>query len=330
MMGKFHQSKIDKYFLIVENRAGEPNMKEACVCYLSLGELTIKIENYIQAFSSQITTQFGFCLTDETDSYDKVFRIIFGEKPGQDKFSKEMIHESQQLVDNPSAKTHYLYCETFSIDVVRKMGHLFVKQINDMVCTSTQSLVHAAAVGIDGQGVLICARGGSGKSTLAVSAMLDGFQYVSDDYLILSKTDRLYAYPIYSVINLSPDIYPKMKSLQAEYMYDSYYNPKCTMNINAHRERVVKKLPINWVIFPQITDEKVPAIKPMNKGKAIVQLVHSTISQTNDYLNTGTVKKLVSLVSDKDFYQINLSPDLDANVQLLRQFIKENQSLCIK
>jgi hypothetical protein len=98
------------------------------------------------------------------------------------------------------------------------------------------------------------------------------------------------------------------------------------MSISAHHERFVKKLPINWAIFPQITDHGVPFIEPMDKRKAIVQLVYSTVSQMGDYGNTDHVKELISILSGMDFFRINLSPDLDANVKVLRQFIKEKQS----
>jgi hypothetical protein len=322
------KSKTDKYYLILENGVGNCNLSEAQVKYLTLGNITVKIENYIQEFSTHIETHFGFCLSDQADVFDKVFCILWEEKKNPDKSLKDSFSEEDLLVTNPTAKTHYLFCDEFSIDVVRKMGHLFVKWINEIAKTPNQAMVHAAAVGIDNNGVLICARGGGGKSTLAVSAMLDGFQYVSDDYLVLSRdaechVSALYAHPIYSTINLSSKMYEKLSTLKAKYMYDNYYNPKYTLDISAHHECFVKKLPVNRVIFPRIADVETPSIEPMHKGKAIVQLIHSTISQMGDYKNTDYVKMITSFLSGLDFYQINLSPDLDANVKILKQFIKE-------
>ena len=46
------------------------------------------------------------------------------------------------------------------------------------------STLHAAAVGRDGNGVLLAGRGGAGKSTLALACVGSGFDYVSDDYCL--------------------------------------------------------------------------------------------------------------------------------------------------
>jgi hypothetical protein len=226
---------------------------------------------------------------------------------------------------NSETKTYYFaQNEKFSIDIIRKMGHLFAVQINAMMKDSDMALVHAAAVGIDDKGVLICARGEGGKSTLSISAMLEGFQYVSDDYLILSKTDQLYAHPIYSFTNIFPQTQAKMVGLKSKLMWDSYWRPqKQTLDISAHHDSFVKKLPIKAVIFPRIADVEIPFIEPVEKGKAIAQMIHSTIHQLGDYDNAGHIKKLIALTSDLEAYQINLSPDLEANVKILRNFIYE-------
>jgi len=44
-------------------------------------------------------------------------------------------------------------------------------------------LVHAGAVGRDGEGVLLAGRGGLGKSTLAAAAVLEGMECAGDDYV---------------------------------------------------------------------------------------------------------------------------------------------------
>ena len=80
-------------------------------------------------------------------------------------------------------------------------------------------MVHGDIVGLNDNGVLFCARGQRGKSTLVVLSMIDGFEYVSDDYLTLEKeNDKLYAHPIYSIITLSPrmynELFDKLKRLQ--------------------------------------------------------------------------------------------------------------------
>jgi hypothetical protein len=336
------KEEIDNYYALFEKRANQNN-GIAHIKYLRLGNVTVKIENYVPELVQPIETQLAYCISDKADSQDYTFFIWKDDvKSFVADFAKEATHllfypknaekpaieislpDNSLKAYNTETKSHYISSNNFPDDFVPKMGHLFVRELYSLAKTDNQSLVHAAAVGIDDNGVLLCARGGSGKSTLAVSALLDGFQYVADDYSILSRTaEGVYAYPIYSTINLFPQMQAKMQHLQAEIMYPNYYQPlKNTLSIHAHHANFVKRLPIKAVIFPKIATVKFPSIEPMDKGKAIVQMIHSTMLQLDKTNNTDNVKKLISFISDLDFYQINLSPDLDANVKLLKQFIK--------
>jgi hypothetical protein len=347
------KEEMDKYFLFFEKRAKKTinSTSKLYIKYLTLGNITIKIENYVPELIEPIETQLGYCLNDQADTYDKVFYILkddikshvvdfaqdadklyFIPKHSEKSMIAFNLKENEARAYNPETQTHYFVFHDYSIDIVRKMGHLFVRELYELAKTETQHLVHAAAVGINDFGVLLCARGGGGKSTLAISALLDGFQYVSDDYSIVSRTaEGVYAYPVYSTINLYPLMQEKMPRLQAEIMYPSWWQPgKNTMSIHAHHGSFVNKLPIKAVVFPKIADVELPSIEPMDKGKAIVQMIHSTLLQLDNVNNPDNVKKLISLVSDLDFYQINLSPDLEANVKLLKQFIKERNKLCTK
>jgi len=49
----------------------------------------------------------------------------------------------------------------------------------------------------------------------------------------------------------------------------------------------------------------------------------------DDDKNNNTVRRLLLLVSNLEFFQINLSWDLNANVELLKQFIT-NRKLCME
>ncbi len=107
-----------------------------------------------------------------------------------------------------NTNTYYYGVRNLEPEEFIKEGHIFVQMFNKIVKTETSNLVHGAVVGMDNQGILFCARGQRGKSTLAVLAMMKGFEYVSDDYLVLEKDeDKLYSHPIYSIITLSPRMY---------------------------------------------------------------------------------------------------------------------------
>lgn len=77
---------------------------------------------------------------------------------------------------------------------------LLTEVISRLVAVCERGLViHAAALALDGNAVILSAQGGSGKSTLAAWLTADGFQYLTDEVievpLDLRPFDRLRAAP---------------------------------------------------------------------------------------------------------------------------------------
>ena len=213
-----------------------------------------------------------------------------------------------------------------------KEGHIFVQILNNILKTKNTSLVHGACIGLDNQGILLCARGQRGKSTLAVLAIMEGFEYVSDDYLTLEKdSENLYAHPIYSIITLSPRMYNKLYDRLdgCRFLSNNARKDKYVIEISKFHKQFKKKYPIKLCMFPEIVSDIEPSVKECSiqeKGRAITHLVHSTIFQMNDKHDIKTIKKLVDMVKNFKFYKINLCNDIYKNVECLRKFIKEYEN----
>lgn len=218
-----------------------------------------------------------------------------------------------------------------------KYGHALIKPLYRFSSLPNRHLVHGAAVGVNGTGALICARGQRGKSTLTVNALLHGFDYVADDYLLLDREgDKLFASPIYSIITLSPYMYQRMyNDFKGKFVSTNARFNKYVFNIEAYHKQFKEHYPIKVCLFPNICADKEPSIVPFKKGRAIAQMIHSTINQNSDDYHTKTVKKLVDFLMPFEFYQINLCLDIDKNTQCLYDFLKtykgkNNDCLCIK
>lgn len=235
--------------------------------------------------------------------------------------------------------TYYYGVDNLEPEEFIKQGHIFVQTFNKILKTPTTALVHGAVVGLNNNGILFCARGQRGKSTLAVLSMLKGFEYVSDDYLTLEKEGaNLYSHPIYSIITLSPRMYNELyDELDAKFVSNNARKDKYVINIASYHDKFRKKYPVKVCMFPEIVADEKPSIVPCEKGRAITQLIHSTINQTGDRHDIKTINKLMNFVKDFEYYQINLCPDIWANVECLREFSekldkkeKTNGELCIK
>jgi len=358
------REQLRQYYERLDERAERSGALQ-WVKYLDLGPQVVRLINYSAAFTPHVEKQLTYVLKDTAGRYDstlvvwrekgletliealvplprlRIEKLLGRSRPGFLVFDREYsrhhplisIDARARLVNawNPEQGTYYYGVENLDPEEFIKRGHVFVKIFNKLLKTPRAGLVHGAAVGLNGRGVLFCARGHRGKSTLAVRALLDGFDYVADDYLVLGREEEgLYAWPIYSIVTLSPmmwgDLYGR---LDAKFVSNNGREKnKYVFNIENYHHRFVSRCPIKCCLFTQIVPDSEPAVLACTRagqGRAIAQLVHSTIKQMGDQHDIATIKKLVDFVRDLPCYQINLCRDIDKNLRCLREFLESGQ-----
>lgn len=231
------------------------------------------------------------------------------------------------LANDYENNTYYYGVNNLEPEEFIKEGHLFVQFFNNILKTPTSNLAHGAVIGLNGNGILMCARGQRGKSTLAVLSMMKGFEYVSDDYLILhERGNELLSSPIYSIITLSPKMYNELYDYLGEsrFVSNNARKDKYVFNIANFHDKFKMNYPIKIAIFPEIVTDEKPSIRPCTsaeKGRAMVHLIQSTLCQTNDLCENWTVKKMMDMIKDLPFYKFNLCHNIDANTEFLREFM---------
>ena len=181
-------------------------------------------------------------------------------------------------------------------------------------------ILHAAAVGVEGHGVLIVGHGGTGKSTLTCSCLVDGYDFISDDYCLLSIAGPRIVYPIYTNVSLNPDslaMLPMFKPFEILPMQGE----KGAFEIC--ESRIKPMLPVEAIILPQITENSEPEIRLDISNKALAQIVYSTTWQLGRFQETSFVRKLAQRLLGMPVYHFSLTKDLQKNCQYLRKWIQE-------
>lgn len=337
------------------------------VKYLKFADYVIRVICYTEEVLAPMKQQLTYLLRDEADHYDAT--IVVFKEPRTTTFLAEAseqfdlkrsmrlrlnfvyaktfylnflddmrISSSFMTVDNNTGlinafdennMTYYFGVRDFTPEEFIKHGHVFIKALYRLNALPNRHLVHGAAVGVNGVGALLCARGQRGKSTLTVNALLNGFDYVADDYLVLEKEgNELFASLIYSVITLNPKMYQRMyDDFKGKFVSTNARFDKYVFNIEAYHQQFKEHYPIKVCIFPNIYKDKEPSIVPMKRGRGIAQMIHSTINQANDDYNTTTVKKLLDFLMPFEFYQINLCIDIEKNTQCLYDFLTTYKGL---
>ncbi len=358
-----------KYISCLKNKVQQYATNDV-VKYVHLGSKVVRIIVCSQEFLPLMQKQLTYTLSDKADKFDATLVVWKEESPQsyieemakgnvpllmRMRLEKLATKKTVQCLDLMNENYSSFY-PLISIDAVRgfisaydekentyyygvkdlspeefiKEGHIFVQFFNKVVRTENSNLVHGAVVGMDNHGVLFCARGQRGKSTLTVLSMIRGFEYVSDDYLILeTEANKLYSYPIYSIITLSPRMYNELyDDLKGKFVCNNARKDKYVINIEGYHNQFKNKYPIELCIFPEIVSDKEPSIvscSAEDKGRAIVQFIQSTVSQVQDINRQDVVRKIFNMIKDKEFYKFNLCNDIEKNTAFLREFLQKWQ-----
>jgi GT2 family glycosyltransferase len=169
-------------------------------------------------------------------------------------------------------------------------------------------LVHAAAVGLGGRGVLITGRGGVGKSTCALSCLGAGFDYVGDDYVLLSRHDGLRAYSLYRTAKIKQadlGFFPGFELLPAR----ADPGGEDEKRVLLVTDRIVDSVEIIAVLTPAFGADKETVFEPIDHHYLMGAACYSTIAQlphagpqTSDFLERAfhsTVCQQISLGTDR-------------------------------
>jgi hypothetical protein len=108
-------------------------------------------------------------------------------------------------------------------------------------------LAHAAAVAVNGRGILLPAWGGTGKTTAIVSLLkkVPGASFLSDDYTILSEKGYMLAYPkAFFIYPYHRDLFP--------HLFKARHKPLMPPALSGALERVRKVVRPVCMAFPRL------------------------------------------------------------------------------
>jgi hypothetical protein len=156
-----------------------------------------------------------------------------------------------------------------------------------------RQLVHAAAVGCGGRGVLIPGRSGSGKSSTSLACLLAGMDFVSDDYLAMALEPEPRAYRLYSTAKLDPRsllLYPDLAA-RCRTVHQAGFDKVVLFLEDGYQQQLKDSLPLNLVLKPWISrvqETTLGTAEPLEIERA---LAHETLGHL-PHAGAGTVEFL--------------------------------------
>ena len=189
------------------------------------------------------------------------------------------------------------------------------------------ALVHSGAVGLNGEGVLISSLGGCGKSTTVLSCLLDGLDYVADDYLILER-ETAKAYPLYNSGVLNEDSLQRLPELKP-FIADTVPGRKgrYIIDLSRYRDQFCHGMNIKAIVHPRVLPGGGPEggaiIRKDPNHTAKTQLLVSSARQNGFVMmrDQDALHYLFGAVSGLPSYELILSQDRQSNCRALRDLL---------
>ncbi len=174
-------------------------------------------------------------------------------------------------------------------------------------------IVHGAAVGIDGQAVLLLGNGGSGKSTTALACALAGFDYLGDDYCAIEPAAGK-VHMVYRTAKMFKTTLALLPSIEGQVENRARIEQeKGVTFLDPHRIKLTRSANLSAILLPRVGDGATPTIYPASRADVMKAVLPSTIGG----LMGGTAATpglLMELVRSVPAYHLVLAPDMGAVV----------------
>jgi hypothetical protein len=189
--------------------------------------------------------------------------------------------------------------------------------------TKGQFVVHAAAVGLPGAGLLLAGRGGSGKSTTAMLSLWSDLLYAGDDFSLVQSEPVPYVYSLYNTAKLNVDALDRMPALRSEVSnLDRLDREKALLFLDtSFPGKIAAGFPLRAIVLPRVTGQAnsvVTAVSPLAAYRAIGP--DTTFRTLGDA--RGVLSMIKSLVHQLPCYDLALGTDRDGILTALHGMLR--------
>lgn len=185
-------------------------------------------------------------------------------------------------------------------------------------------VLHSAAVGINGKGLLIAGTAGSGKSTTAIACVKAGMNYAGDDQVFVYRNINVYASCLYDTVKLdqkSLSIFPEFASGICN--KDELENQKAVIFLrNFNRPRLASLMKIVGIMIPTIRGGSKNSIEQIPASECFRDIAPGIILQNIGY-REQIFKFISRLVQDTPCYRFYISSDIYQIPSILKKIIEK-------
>lgn len=174
-------------------------------------------------------------------------------------------------------------------------------------------LVHAALVARGGAGVLVPGVSGSGKSTTALGCVVQGLDYLGDDFVGIEPTTAGFlGHSLYDTACLARDGLARFPGLQALAVDDGFPGEEKPILFLSDRfpERLRRTVPVRAIVLLDVGRPRT-GLARVGRPEALRELAASTLHTVVPRPGRAALALLGALVEQAPAWRLSLGPDLD-------------------
>jgi hypothetical protein len=171
--------------------------------------------------------------------------------------------------------------------------------------------LHAGLVARAGRGALFVGEGGSGKSTSALACLLDGFDFLGDDYVSLLEGDHGFVgHGVYGSTHVDPGHLARFPELHARAVRPFWETEDKAVVFLADvlPERLARESPIDALFLP-IVRSGPTRVRPATAAQALLRLVQGALALAT-HAGSGRMETLFRLAESVPAFWLELGEDL--------------------
>lgn len=181
------------------------------------------------------------------------------------------------LLDGASGRAHWWLRDAAAAPYYERAAP-FKHVLQWWIADRGGALLHSAAVGVGGQGLLIAGPSGSGKSSTALACVDAGFAFASDDYLLIDAAHPPHAHMAYATAKVVRSSLARHAHHRQHFRNLARDDEKPMLFVHdLAPDRVGAPLALRAVILPVVAHRPSTVLSPMHPAEMLRALAPSSI-----------------------------------------------------
>ena len=190
---------------------------------------------------------------------------------------------------------------------------LFYRLVARWLADRATPAIHAGAVGMNGDAVIVTGPGGAGKSTASLACLFAGFTYLGDDFVAISRESPS-AFAVHSVFSTSRLDRHDLRRFPAlpdrAVWWRGTDEEKATILVaGVFPERLARVARVRAIVLPRVTASAVTRLREATRSEALLAFAPASLIQ-RPAATPDAFRVMAALAESVPAYWLDMATDV--------------------